>query len=354
MEMNAFDALTPEPGVMPSLLKSGLSGLGQSALAMDPVRGDLAAINRLEAIPWGEVSESSPCFDSGGRSSARSKPNHLVDHLTGVGGHDAVNNQHRLDPITPRSGFSQPYAGTPKYEHYAPTQASKAAQINRPLGQLEADRIAKGLGLNKKNVFTPNQYRLFISGQGVGGQLAPAKLVDESVRILTNTIGRPLYASVDGVRTPTVLASYGLMVNTEGLLQSPANASAPTRQVNSVIEPGGYLDKWCRQNGATASLRDLYRSAFTSEAVFGNQSQQQSGTAQLVPHQQGTKRSTVGMSMAPSIWNVNFALIYILNPQLAAKMPAYWTPIPSELAKAIERSPTGQVSYSKYASLLAA
>ncbi len=224
--------------------------------------------------------------------------------------------------------------------------------MNAPLGQARAERIAAAIGLDKSDGFTPRQYRLFVTGKGKGGKAAPAKLVDQSVRILTNTRNRPLWSNVNGVLTPTVLASYGLMVNEQGLLQSPANTSAPTRQVNAVIAPGGYLGTWCRANGARDSLRALYRSAYTSEAVFGNAAQQGAGAAQLVPNQKGAVSTTVGMSMAPSIWVVNFALIYVLSPTLAAKMPARWTPIPSEVATAIAASPTGQVPYSDCASLL--
>lgn len=252
----------------------------------------------------------------------------------------------------PTTGFDKPYAGVPRYERFAPMRAATTGQINRPLGLEKAHRIARQIGLKKRHTFTTEQFRLFVSGKGVGGDPASAKLVDESVRILTNTNGRPLYANVNGERTATVLASYGLMVNTDGLLQSPANAAAPTRQVNTVIEPGGYLGKWCRNNGARKALRMLYRSAYTAEAVYGNKSQQLAGTAQLVPNIKGETTTSVGMSMAPSIWIVNFALIYTLNPAKAAKMPARWTPIPCEIADAIEASPTGQVPYRKYASLL--
>ena len=248
------------------------------------------------------------------------------------------------------TGFDKPYAGVTKYERYAPVQSTTSRQINRPLGPKAADRIARKIGLSKKHVFTQRQYRLFVTGRGIGGERAPAKLVDASVRILTNTNGRPLYSDVDGTRTASVLASYGVMVNTSGMLESPANSDAPTRQVNSVIEPGGYLGKWCRKNGARASLRMLYRSAYTAEAVYGNKSQQLSGAAQLVTNTKGSTTTTVGMSMVPSIWIVNFALIYVLKPGLAAKMPARWTPLPTEVADAIEASPSGQVPYSQYES----
>ncbi len=58
------------------------------------------------------------------------------------------------------------------------------------------------------------------------------------------------------------------------------------------------------------------------------------------------------MSMAPSIWLVNFILLYVLNPALAADMPAYWAPIPTTVANAILASPSGQVPYADYASYL--
>jgi hypothetical protein len=251
---------------------------------------------------------------------------------------------------TPAAGFAQPYAGTPKYQQYAPTEAASARQINRPLGSKAADRIARKLGLNKRQAFTAKQYALFISGKGVGGDSADAKLVDESVRIFTNTTGRPLYVKVNGKVTPIVLSSYGLFVNTAGMLESLANTDAPTRKVNIVLEPGGYLGTWCRQNGCQASLRMLYRSAYTSEVVYGNKSQQQSGVDELVPNQKGGRSSTVGMGMAPSIWIVNFVAVYTLNPKLAAYMPARWMPIPANVAQAIKASPSGQVPYSKYES----
>jgi hypothetical protein len=258
--------------------------------------------------------------------------------------------QRVVDAATPGTGFVQPYAGTPRYLKYAPREATGASQVNRPLGAKAAARIARKLGLDRRHAFTPEQYRLFITGRGIGGDRDAAKLVDESVRIFTNTRGRPLLADVDGTVTPTVLGSYGLMVNRAGMLQSLANTNAPTRQVNTVLVPGGYLGTWCRRNGAEDSLWMLYRSAYGSEILFGNASQQQSGVAQLVPNRKGATTSTVGMSMAPSIWIINFAAVYTLKPSLAAKMPAWWTPIPDDVVQALEASPTGQVPYSRFAS----
>lgn len=285
------------------------------------------------------------------------RPTPVSDRLTGVRaialGALCVSSLAALQvaqAAAPATGFAQPYAGTQKYQKYAPTQARSAGEINRPIGAKLADRIARKLGLNKQHAFTAKQYRLFISGKGVGGNPADAKLVDDSVRIFTNTTGRPLYVKVDGKTTPVVLGSYGLFVNRAGMLESLANTDAPTRKVNVVLEPGGYLGTWCRQNGCEDSLQMLYKSAYTSEVVYGNKSQQQSGVDQLVPNTKGGKSSTVGMSMAPSIWIVNFVAVYTLNPKLAAYMPARWTPIPADVVDAIRASPTGQVPYGDYAS----
>ncbi len=247
------------------------------------------------------------------------------------------------------TGFTKPFSGKRQYERFAPAEITRRGQLNRPIGQKAADKIARKVGLRKADTFTKRQYREFVTGKGVGGNVADAKLVDASVRILTNTIGRPLYSNINGRVTRSVLASYGLFVNTSGLLESPANTDAPTRKINKVIAPGGYLGTWCKANGAKASLVALYKSAYTVEAVYGNKSQKISGVAQLVTNKKGGVTSEVGMSMVPSIWLVNFALLYMLNPALAAKMPAKWAPIPATVANAILASPTGQVPYSQYA-----
>ncbi len=261
-------------------------------------------------------------------------------------GHEAAG---AITHATSATGFTKPFSGKPRYAHLAPTEISKPRQLNQPIGQKVADAIARKLGLRKADTFTKQQFREFVTGKGIGGNAADAKLVDQSVRIFTNTTGRPLYSNIDGHITASVLASYGLFVNTSGQLESLANADAPTRKANSVIAPGGYLGTWCKANGAKAALITLYRSAYTAEAVYGNKSQQISGAAQLVTNKKGAVTTEVGMSMVPSIWIVNFALLYTLNPTVAARMPAKWAPIPATVADAILASPTGQVPYSQYA-----
>ncbi|PTR43247.1 hypothetical protein C8K38_108118 [Rhodococcus sp. OK611] len=251
---------------------------------------------------------------------------------------------------TVATGFAIPFSGAPGYEHLAPTQMTSPGQLNQPLGQQAADEIAGQIGLNRADALSEQQYRDLTSGGGVGGSLEDAEVINACVQILTNTNGRPVYTNVDGNSTPSVLASYGLYVNPSGQLESPANADAPTRQVNPLLAPGGFVGTWMRNNGATQTLIALYQSAYTVQAVYGFASQQISGAAQLVTNTKGGVSSEVGMSMAPPLWIVNFALLYILNPSLAAAMPARWAPIPSAVADAVKSSPTGQVPFSDYAS----
>jgi hypothetical protein len=251
---------------------------------------------------------------------------------------------------TVETGWSLPFSGPPGFEHLAPTEVENASQVSQPIGQQAAEEIAVQLGLRKTVTFTEQQYEELISGGGVGGNAADANLISESIQILTNTTGRPLSTDVGGVATPYVLGSYGLIVNADGLLESDANADAPTRQVNTVLEPGGYFSVWCKNNGATRALADLYASPFKLEAVFGAASQQVSGQAQLAANIKGGVSTAAGLSMTPSLWLTNFALIYTVNPAVAADMPAYWAPIPATVADAILASPTGQVPYSEFAS----
>ncbi|GAA3201013.1 hypothetical protein GCM10020255_105620 [Rhodococcus baikonurensis] len=244
------------------------------------------------------------------------------------------------------TGFVIPFAGAPGYESVAPTQMTSPDQLNQPLGQQVADEIAAQIGLDSSDALTEEQYRDLITGGGIGGNREDAEVIDECARILTNTNGRPLYSGT----TSSVLASYGLYVNPDGLLESPANADAPTRQVNTLIAPGGFVGTWLRNNGATHTLIALYQSAYTVQAVYGFAAQQISGQAQLVTNTKGDVSSEVGMSMAPPLWIVNFALLYILKPSLAAAMPAHWAPIPSAVADAVKASPTGQIAFADYAS----
>jgi hypothetical protein len=262
------------------------------------------------------------------------------------------------------TGFSPPFSGTPQYEHVAPTQMTESRQLNQPIGEHAANEIAREIGLKRSDVLTEEQSREFIAGRGVPGSGDPeqAQLVDESVKILTNTVGHPLpYKDADGQTGTTVLASYGLFVTTDGFLESPAYESAPTFLVNSVIMPGGYMSNWMKANGATKSLTQLYKSAYTSEAAYGNQAQNQSKPNELITNTKGGVSSVVGMSMGPALWIVNFALIYTLSPKLAAEMPAKWAPIPSAVVDAFiasdaplpsgEANPDqGRVPYSSVAS----
>jgi hypothetical protein len=256
--------------------------------------------------------------------------------------------------INNNNGLTQPFIGLLKYLEYSPSQVNKCEQFNKSIGLEKAHFIANKLEIDIENCFTKEQFLLFISGNGIGGDKFSAGLVDASIRILTNTNGNPLYSNINGTIVKSVLGSYGLFVNEEGLLMSCGNTLSPSRQVNSVLAPGGYLDKWCKQNGAVKTLISLFRVNFLIEAYFGYQSQEISGTSQLVLYNSNGDGigDYIGMSMCPCIWITNFYLLYLLNPSIAALLPAYWKNIPQNVVHAINSSSNGTIPYLEYEKFL--
>lgn len=247
--------------------------------------------------------------------------------------------------------FAEPFCGSKLFERLAPTQVASTdtLKINQPIGQDKADELAKAFGLQKDKCFTPIQFFTFITGGGYGGNLTNALMIADATLILTNTKQNPIVRYINGNATSIVLGSYGLTVNEDGQLESCAQATSPCRTVNEILVPGGWMETWCKANGATKALENLYSSAYTTEAVYSALSQNQSGNAQLVSYTLAAGNSVkIGMSMIPPLWIVNFCLIYTLNPELAAAMPAYWTPIPQQVASDLMNSPQGQINYSYY------
>ena len=241
-------------------------------------------------------------------------------------------------------------------KNLSPNIMINSNDIHSPIGINKAHYIASNLGLNKNMCFTSNQFDMFITGKGIGGSLSNSSIIDECVKIFTNTTGNSISVNIDGTIESYVLSSYGLFVNETGMLMSLANTDSPCRQVNTLIAPGGYVDQWCRNNNAQNVLYAIYRMSFLIEAYYGFNSQSISGLSQLVPYYIENKYSNntiyVGMSMCPSIWITNFWFLYVLNPHLAAMMPAYWTPIPMAIVIAMSNSSNGQVQYLTYKNLL--
>jgi len=249
------------------------------------------------------------------------------------------------------TGFVLPFSGTLRFEHLAPTEVIDLSQRNEPIGRARADEIAAAMGFSASDVMTNEQYIKFVTGRGVGGDKSLAILLGQSVGLFINNNGMPLYSTVDGEIQASVLSSFGLLVDPAGMLQSLANESNPTKQVNIDLAPGGYMGDWCRDNGCSSTIRALYESAYTEEVVLGYLSQEASMPAQLVTNDKNGVTTQIGMSMIPSIWLVNFILLYALNPNYAALMPSNWAGIPSQVSTAIWAN-GGQVPYADFASML--
>ena len=245
-------------------------------------------------------------------------------------------------------GFSAGAAGVKEWEQYAPTQMTSSSQLNQPLGQARADEIATYLKLKKSLCLTTDQCATFISGNSLDKSTNPAyaQLLIGSLLSFTNSTVNPCICDIypyprtsqPPTRTEICLGSYGLTVNQFGLLESLANVNAPTRQVNEVLTPGGYLKEWAKANDAEGTLEMLDRSHYTRQLPHGIAAQHEGTGAGLALYLDGDQSAVVGLSMVPSLWEINFCLLYALSPTLAAGMPAYWTPIPPNVVEALEKS----------------
>ena len=268
--------------------------------------------------------------------------------------------------LTPRqdnsTGFALPDSGTPGLAYLSAPKTVDPDKLSQPIGEALADEIATGMGFSKTDSLTNQQYLEFVSGGGVGGDQARAVLLGQSVGLFINNYGFPLYTTVNGRTKTYALSSFGLIVDPKGKLQSLANESSPSKAVNQDLAPGpnGYMGVWCRANGCQHSIDQLYLSAYTAEVIFGNEAQKNQKPVQLVTNTKDGSTAYVGMSMSPSIWLVNFILLYTLNPKFGAQMPSLWTPIPADIAAALEAdvddvrpaAEQGKVDFSSYESQL--
>jgi len=248
-------------------------------------------------------------------------------------------------------GFLEPYCGEKEWEKYTPTPIdSSNPKLHEGIGRARADELAKIFGIEKRKCLNSIKFLKLISGSGVGGNMTETLILNDAINWFINSKDNPIVCNIDGVPTPIVLGSYGLMVNQDGKLQSLAQDSSPCREANELLAPGGYLPTWFKANGAEDSIIMFWASkALRDGVIFGGISQIiAEKNAELVEYNSGPSSAYVGMSMIPPIWVVNFIAVYVLNPDLAALMPAYWTPIPTPVKEALMASPTGQVNYNDF------
>jgi hypothetical protein len=76
-----------------------------------------------------------------------------------------------VSPAASAPGQDAPYgwnptnAGDPRYEKYGPGELTDQRQLNERIGEAAAERIARGLRLDKSKTFTEGQYILFVTGK---------------------------------------------------------------------------------------------------------------------------------------------------------------------------------------------
>jgi hypothetical protein len=153
------------------------------------------------------------------------------------------------------TGFNPTNAGPVKYQRYAPTEANRATQVNAPLTQKEADRLARIFGFDKDKAFTKKQYAAYLAGKGKPAGYTQAEaakaaqLTRLSVGYLTNTTGNTYTRIIDGEE---VTVNLGSTVSSSARMA--CSGSRPTARTRHLLILR--LLPWCaRSTGCSRRMR---------------------------------------------------------------------------------------------------
>jgi len=106
---------------------------------------------------------------------------------------------------------------------------------------------------------------------------------------------------------------------------------------------------WCALLVVVATLAAHASEVGAGERESGKATSVRSANPRPVPPPaSGRPARFYGVPVTPAVYFVNFLLLYISNPNEAAEMPAYRTPLPAALSDCLESNPTG-CPYADYA-----
>ena len=131
----------------------------------------------------------------------------------------------------------------PQWRHLAPPQYRRPEQINEPLGDGKAARIAQALGMDQDMILTEPEYACLTQPNG-GGHDVSRDIINACFADLTNSKGN---ASIP-------LSSYGLSFDELGDVRSLCAPDAPCLEGNklffgpleAIARECGFLDKLLR------------------------------------------------------------------------------------------------------------
>ena len=148
---------------------------------------------------------------------------------------------------------------SPILQRLAPPRYHTTKQINQPLGQSKATKIAKALRLDKKMILTESEYQCFLGNEAT--RTDDQKIINQCVANLTNSRGN--------AKIP--LSSYGLSlvtVNNEQYLQTDCADGAPCLEFNNLL--AGPLERLAFKCGFFKKLtRMVTRTPFIRVAFNG-------------------------------------------------------------------------------------
>lgn len=151
---------------------------------------------------------------------------------------------------------------SPFFQRLAPPRYHTTMQINQPLGQIKAKKIAKALRLDEKMILTDSEYQCFIGDDQVAALTDDQKIINQCVANLTNSIGN----------ADIPLSSYGLSLVTDNnnvqYLQTNCASGAPCLEFNKLLK--GPLERLALKCGFFKKLaRMVRRTPFIRVALNG-------------------------------------------------------------------------------------
>lgn len=141
-------------------------------------------------------------------------------------------------------------------QNLAPSAYTLTSQINQPLGLARATTMAQALNIQKNMILTPEEYQCMIGSDPLK-RTSAQQTIYQCIYNLTNTEGN------SGHETP--LASYGLNITTNRLVQSVCAPASPCLDFNQLFV--GPLQEIATQCGFEDKLHSLVSNTSFSEII---------------------------------------------------------------------------------------
>lgn len=244
-------------------------------------------------------------------------------------------------------------------------KTTDTTKINKPIGIKMAYHIAAKYGIID-SIFTKNEFYKFLYGSTPKNEwkfdISREEVIKQTTQCLinlTNSIGGTINSTMlispiincgfDSITCTNIqpLSSYGLKYitkNNELYITTDCSVNQPCLNINSFL--AGPLQQICHSSGCLNKAHKLLNNPlFVRCAILSKKCQDNCISTGCMFKDNG---DYYGVPTQFSMWIVNFALIFMLRPELAAYMPMYKTKIPDDVAIALIDSNGEGIRYEEY------